>query len=166
MAPRPFLRVLLLSVLATVASVGTAHGQSAADARLAEIFSGLGPSAPLQVVTPSFFVEDAFVEDVGDRSVALSQNGTTVDVPFSDIRGVSTRDNHWLQGMVWGTAAGALVGGVSGLMYASFTCTTPEVCQENERKGTIRGAILLATAGGIGGFVIGRHSFYWRPVFP
>jgi hypothetical protein len=160
------LRVLLLVVVATAASTGAARGQTAADARLAEIFDGIGPSAPLQVVTPSFFVEDAFVEEVGDRSVALSQNGTTVDVPYVDIRGVSTRDNHWLQGTLWGTAAGALIGGVSGLMYASFTCSTPEVCQDNERKGTIRGAILLGAAGGIGGFVIGRHSFYWRPIFP
>ena len=166
MARRPLLLSLLFALISTVASTGPVRGQTAADARLADIFSGLGPSAPLQVVTPSFFVEDAFVEDVGDRSVALSQNGTTVDVPFADIRGVSTRDNHWLQGMLWGTAAGALIGGVSGLMYASFTCVTPEVCQENERKGTIRGAILLGAAGGIGGFVIGRHSFYWRPVFP
>lgn len=142
------------------------HGQTASDVRLSRIFADMGPTAPLQVVTPSFFVEDAFVDDVGDRSVALTQNGTTVDVPYADIRGVSTRDNHWLQGTLWGTAAGALIGGVSGLMYASFSCKTPEQCEENERKGTIRGAVLLGAVGGIGGFVIGRHSFYWRPVFP
>jgi hypothetical protein len=145
---------------------GSLVGQTASDLRLAEIFRGLSASDPLQVVTPSFFVEDAFLDGVDDGGVALTQNGSTVEIPFGDVRGVSVRDNHWLQGTLWGAGAGILVGGVVGLMYASFVCTTPEGCQENERKGTTRGAILLGTAGGIGGFVIGRHSLYWRPVFP
>ena len=166
MVRRLFLRRCALAIAAMCAASVPAAAQTASEARLSEIFPGIGPNAPLQVVTPSFFVENAYVEGVGDRSVALTQDGTTVDVPFSDIRGVSTRDNHWLQGTLWGAAAGALIGGVTGLMYASFTCSSQDVCEENERKGTVRGAILLGGTGAIAGFVIGRYSFYWRPVFP
>jgi hypothetical protein len=143
-----------------------AAAQSASDSRLLEIFSGLGPSDPVQVITPSFFVENAFVVAVGPEEVGLTQNGTTVDVDFADIRGVSVESNHWLQGTLWGTGAGILVGGVSGLMWASFTCTTPTGCVDDEKAGMINGAAILGSIGGFGGFMFGRHSIYWRPVFP
>ncbi len=153
-------------LLTLLLAAGPVAAQSTLDARLADIFSGLDSAVPVQVVTPSFFVEDAYVMSVGNRSVGLEQDGTSVDIPFPDIRGVSVRDTHWLQGSLWGVGVGALVGGVGGLLWASFRCTDLIDCQTEERNGMVQGAVLLGSVGAIGGFVIGRNSFYWRPVFP
>jgi len=158
------LSILLFSALAS-RSIPVA-AQPASNARLTEIFSGLGPGVPIQVVTPSFFVEEAFVTSVGVGEVELTQGGTSLDIGFGDIRGVSVQSTHWLQGTLWGLGAGILVGGVSGLMWASFTCTSPAGCVNAERDGMITGATILGGTGAVAGFLFGKRSFYWRPVFP
>jgi hypothetical protein len=136
------------------------------DRRLSEIFSGLGEDRAVRITTPSFFVEDAFVTSVGPDYVELAQAGTNVNVGFDDIRGVSVEKSHWLQGALWGAGAGIVIGGVAGLMVASFSCTTPETCNDLERRGMIRWATVFGIGGALGGFAIGRNSIYWSSVFP
>jgi hypothetical protein len=136
------------------------------DRRLAALFGGMGPTHPVRVATPTYFVEATGVAGVADDHVELAQDGERVDVDFIEIRNVAVRDSHWLQGALWGGGAGILVGGVAGLMIASFDCKNPAGCTDAERDGMITWAAVLGGAGLIGGFVIGRHSFYWQPIFP
>jgi hypothetical protein len=136
------------------------------DRRLVALFGGMGPSQPVRVATPTYFVEATGVTGVADDHVELAQDGSQVDVDFIEIRNVSVRDSHWLQGALWGGGAGVLVGGVVGLMVASFDCKNPAGCTNSERDGMITWGAVLGGAGLVGGFVIGRHSFYWQPIFP
>jgi hypothetical protein len=162
-------RWLVFTLLALASATGGAAAQdepmTASDRRLAALFAEVG-SNPVRVATPTFFVEADGVAAVGTDAVTLAQEGTEVAVDFRDIRNVAMRDSHWLQGMLWGAGAGVLVGGVTGIMLGSFTCRTPTSCSEDERSGMIAWAAALGSAGAIGGFVIGRHSFYWQPIFP
>ena len=163
---RSGLAIVLLFAGAVVGAEAQSVPMSAADQRLAEIFSGLGPDDPVRVGTPSFFVEDALVGSMGADYVELRQDGTTVDIGFLDIRSVSVQKSHWLQGTLWGAGAGILVGSVAGLMIASFDCTTPDGCGDAEREGVIRWGTVLGVGGALGGFLIGRRSLYWSTVFP
>ena len=160
--------VFALTVLAALAAPLAAQDgpMTATDRRLQALFGGIGAAQPVRVATPTTLFEAGGVAEVAADHVALSRNGSPVDVDFVDIRNVAVQDNHWLQGTLWGAGAGILVGGVAGLMISSFTCSTPAGCTEDERTGMITWASVLGGAGAIGGFVIGRHSFYWQPIFP
>lgn len=159
---------LLIGLLALpVGADAQAPGSvTAAETRLAALFSDFGPDVQIQIVTPAFFVEDASVESVGSGYVELRQGETTVPIDLMDIRAVSIRSNHQIQGAIWGGAAGVLVGGVAGMMVASFGCRTVSGCNQLERDGAIRWATVFGVGGAVGGFVIGRYSFHWQPVFP
>jgi hypothetical protein len=106
------------------------------------------------------------VGGLGDRTVTLRNEDLSIDVPLADIRGVAVRDSHWLQGMLWGGTTGAVLGSVVGVMIGSWGCSTPVDCEDDENRGAITWGFIGGAVGGLGGFVIGRHSFYWRPVFP
>ena len=134
--------------------------------RLHALFSELSPNRHVQVVTPGLLVEDGEVRALSTSVVELSQDGTPVSVDLDDIRAVSVRSGHSIQGMLWGLGAGLLVGSVSGLMVASFNCQTPVGCNSAEKEGAVRWGGVLGVLGGATGFMIGRHDVYWRPVFP
>jgi hypothetical protein len=51
-------------------------------------------------------------------------------------------------------------------MVGSFDCNTPLGCNDSERQGALRGAVVIGLAGAITGFLVGRADDYWKPVFP
>lgn len=164
-------RLVVLAFAAALLPPVSAEAQtggaiSTIDERLSVLFADFGPEIQLQIVTPVFFVEHAAVEAVGSGFVELRQGETTVPIDFADIRAVSVRSNHQIQGTIWGGAAGILLGSVAGMMVASFGCDTVNDCNALERRGAIRWATVFGVGGAVGGFVIGRHSFHWQPVFP
>jgi hypothetical protein len=134
--------------------------------RLHALFSQLSPNRHVQVVTPGLFVEDGEFLGLGTSVVELSQGGAPVSVELDEIRAVSLRSGHSIQGMLWGLGAGLLVGSVSGLMVGSFNCQTPAGCNSAEKEGAVRWGSVFGVIGGAAGFMIGRHNVYWRPVFP
>lgn len=134
--------------------------------RLRLLFSQLRVTDEVQIVTPLFFVERARFESIDAGVVNVSQGGTPVPLELVDIRAVSLRSNHQWQGAIWGFAAGVLVGSITGMMVGSFGCVTAEGCNDTEREGAIRWGSVLGVSGAAAGFMIGRHSIYWRPVFP
>jgi hypothetical protein len=163
--------VLVLS-LASLLCPMDAHAQTPTGSRpstherLVALFSELSPNQAVQIVTPQYLLENAYVEGLSQGIVALRQEGTRVSLDLTEVRSVSIRDNHWLQGTLWGGSLGALVGGLAGMMVSSFDCTTATSCNDAERAGAIRWATVFGVGGAVGGFVIGRYSFYWKPVFP
>lgn len=167
MSRLPVLALLMALALGpSVVAAQSAGGIATTEERLTALFADFGPDRQIRIVTPVFFVEDASVEAVGSGFVELRQGQTTVPIDFADIRAVSVRSNHQIQGAIWGGAAGVLVGGVAGMMVASFGCTTVNDCNTLERDGAIRWATVFGVGGAVGGFVIGRYSLHWQPVFP
>jgi hypothetical protein len=134
--------------------------------RLIQLFSTMKPRQPVQLVTPLYFVEDGRFESLGRSYVEVTENETTLPFDLADIRSVSVRSHHQIQGAIWGGAAGILIGGVTGMMVASFDCQTLAGCQQLEKDGAIRWATIFGAGGAIGGLVIGRFSVYWKPIFP
>ena len=159
------LGIALALVALALPGAGAAQ-QTEMDRRLEALFGSLSFDQPVRVATPSTFVEATGIRTVAGDHVELTHVGGSVDVGFADIRNVAVRDSHWLQGTLWGAGAGVLVGGVTGLLIGSFDCQTPTGCTDEERSGMVTWAAVLGGAGAIGGFVIGRHSFYWQPIFP
>ena len=157
---------IALALLAFLLPGAASAQQTDTDRRLAALFGSIAPDQPVRVATPSTFVEATGVLAVAVDHVELTHVGGSVDVGFADIRNVAVRDSHWLQGTLWGAGAGILIGGVTGLLIGSFDCQTPSGCTDEERSGMVTWAAIGGGAGAIGGFVIGRHSFYWQPIFP
>jgi hypothetical protein len=166
---RPAMFALSLAALLCPMDVGaqTPEGsRSSALERLTALFSDLPSTQAVQIVTPRFLLENAYVEGLSQGFVELTQDGTEVSLDLTEVRTVSVRDNHWLQGALWGGSVGALVGGLAGMMVSSFNCTTAASCNDAEQAGAVRWATVFGVGGAVGGFVIGRYSFYWKPVFP
>lgn len=166
------MRRLVLSAAALLAMAGTAapadtqEPSVSPEARLRMLFSSLGPSDEVQIVTPLHFVERAQYEGIDGSSITVRQDGAVVPLDFVDIRAVSVRSNHQWQGALWGLGTGLLVGSVTGMMVASFDCTSAQGCNTTEREGAIRWGSVFGAAGAVTGFVIGRTNVYWRPLFP
>ena len=170
-SPPPLLRAALAAAVALAVAVPAGlAGQTAAGAgsteRLTLALSAIAPDRPVRVTTATYQLEDALVGGLGDAAVTLRNDDLSVDIPFADIRAVAVRDSHWLQGMLWGGTTGAVLGSVVGVMVGSWGCSTPVGCQDDENAGAVTWGLIGGAVGGIGGFVIGRYSFYWRPVFP
>lgn len=134
--------------------------------RLVRLFSGLSPNDGVQIATQLFFIENGAFERVGHDSVRVTQYGTVVPVNLDEIIAVSVRSGHGLQGSLWGSGAGILIGTVVGSIVASFGCRTAEGCTSSERQGALRLGVFLGVVGASAGFVLGRRSRYWKPVFP
>jgi hypothetical protein len=133
---------------------------------LVRLFSGLSPNDGVQIVTQLLFIENGAFERVGHDSVRVTQYGVAVPVNLDEIVAVSIRSGHGLQGSLWGSGAGILIGTVVGSIVASFGCTTVELCKASERQGAIRLGVFLGVVCASAGFVIGRRARYWKPVFP
>lgn len=164
-------RTVLLALFVFSTTPGFLSGQARGgiltpQERLQALFAQVSPAEHVQVVTPLIFVEDAEFVAVGRSVVELNQAGTPVSVELADIRSVSVRAGHSLQGALWGAGSGVLVGAVSGMMAASFTCVTPEACSSAEKEGALRWGTLFGVVGAATGFVIGRYNVYWKPIFP
>lgn len=146
---------------------------SAQDARtmsrnevLEELFGGLSPNSGLRVVTIGGVVEEGRLQGVDPGGVAVLREGGTYSVGYQDVRSVQLEGGHGTQGAIWGAASGAVVGIFFGAMYASFNCQTASDCNYTEKEGAWRwGAFLGGVGGGIG-FLIGRRSVHWHPIFP
>jgi len=134
--------------------------------RLVAVLSGLSPSQEVQIVTPRYLIDDAIFVGLRPGYLDVTQDGTPVPLDLTEVRAVSVRANHALQGTLWGAAAGILIGGVTGMMVASFDCTTASSCNETEQAGAVRWATVFGVGGAVGGFVFGRYSVYWKPIFP
>jgi hypothetical protein len=163
----------LLALVGLLAAAPTAiHAQDAVvgepspGERLVLLFSGLSPNDGVQIVTQRFFIQNGAFERVGRDSVRVTQYGAVVPVNLDDIIAVSVRSGHGLQGSLWGSGAGILIGTVVGSIVASFGCTTADVCTSSERQGALRLGAFLGVVGASAGFVFGRRSRYWKPVFP
>lgn len=166
--PTAATRVLGTALLATAmiaASSETVAGQLPGP-RLVEIFSDMSPQRDVQIVTPLLFLEDARFSRLGDDFVEVTTAGTTIPVDLDQIRAVSLKNAHPVQGTLWGIGVGALVGGMSGLMISAFRCKPTQQCDEVERNGLVRWGTISAITGGVAGFVIGRYTLTWQPVFP
>ena len=85
---------------------------------------------------------------------------------LEEIRAVSVRSAHTVQGSLWGLGSGLLVGSVGGLLVGSFGCKSPTECVDSERDGAIWGAIIVGGLSTAAGFLLGRRDVYWKPVFP
>lgn len=167
---RPLRRTVFGVTLALIATAPvTAQDLTArpdAGARLVALFSGLSPERPVQIVTPLLFLQEAHFERLGADFVEVTQEGSTIPVDLSQIRAVSLKNGHPLQGTLWGVGVGALVGSMTGLMLTSFHCSPIEPCDEKERAGFFRWGMVGGLGGGLAGFVIGRYTLTWSPVFP
>lgn len=152
MAPRP-----------AVAQPGNAERE----ARLTALFSRMPVHRSVRITSSMVYIEHGSFRGVGEENVRVEQGGEVVPVPLSDIRSVEVAEQHPIEGMLWGLGAGLLVGSVSGLLVGSFYCDDPVgSCTDEEKKGALIGGSALGIAGGIGGFIIGKHRVSWQPVFP
>ena len=172
---KPLLPTLIrvLPILAIGALIGpvplTAQAPGTAPSspeRLRELFAQLSPRDDLQLTTPVLFIERATFESVSPRSVLVLADGQQTSVNLEEIRAVSVRSAHALQGSIWGLGAGLLVGSVGGLLVGSFGCVTQDECISGERDGAIWGAVVLGGLSAAGGFLLGRRDTYWKPIFP
>lgn len=161
-----FLSFSLLALAGAPAALGAQGAPVSTEERLRLLFSQLQVTDEVQIVTPLFFVERARFESIDSGVVTVSQAGTAVPLDLVDIRAVSLRANRQWQGALWGFSAGVLIGSITGMMVGSFGCVTASGCNDTEREGAIRWGSVLGVSGGAAGFMIGRHSVYWRPVFP
>lgn len=139
---------------------------SPSEERLRELFSQLSPHDDLQLTTPVLFIERGTIESVTPRSVLVRTDGQPQAVNLEEIRAVSVRSAHSLQGSLWGLGSGLLVGSVGGLLVGSFGCVTPSECTSSERDGAIWGAIIVGGLSTVTGYLLGRRDAYWKPVFP
>lgn len=136
------------------------------DARLTGIFADMSPGSSVRVTTPTLFIDEGSFRTLEADVVQIQYGESVVPVSLEDIRTVLVEARHPVKGALWGLGVGALVGSVTGLMVGGFGCTTPEGCASTEHEGAIRWGSVFGVAGAIGGFVIGRYSVYWKPVFP
>jgi len=136
------------------------------DEILTQLFGSLEPSTGVQLVTVGGVVEEGTLQGYGPEGVDLGQNGEVVPIGYGFVRSVSVQEGHGVQGALWGTATGALVGALFGMMYASFDCRSPSDCTYTEQQGALRGGILFGAVGGGAGFLLGRHQVHWHPIFP
>jgi hypothetical protein len=143
-----------------------AIGSQESQERLIALFSALSPDENVRIVTPVLFIDDGMFRGLRQEVVEVSMSGETFPVNLDDIRAISLRSGHGLKGAVWGVGAGLLVGSVGGMMVGSFDCNTPLGCNDSERQGALRGAVVIGLAGAITGFLVGRSDDYWKPVFP
>lgn len=134
--------------------------------RLIQIFSDLSANHPVQIVTPLVRIDAGSFERVGQDSVVVTLNGVVIPVPLDHIRTVAVQGDRRLQGTLWGLSVGAVAGGVFGLMIGAFNCTSPLGCEDSERDGALRWGTVVGVGGGGLGWVFGRRSIYWKPVFP
>ncbi len=133
---------------------------------LVELFSSVTPGSALRVATIGGIVEEGSFERAGRSGIDVLRAGATYSIDFEDVRTVSLRGSHGVQGALWGAAGGALVGGFFGAMYASFDCTTVAACNYTEKQGALRWGSFLGALGGGMGFFIGRRQVHWHPIFP
>lgn len=164
-------RVLpLLALLAIAGSPGVtaqaANEGTPSEERLRELFAQLSPRDDLQLTTPVLFIERATIESVTPRSVLVLTDGEPRTVNLEEIRAVSVRSAHTVQGSLWGLGSGLLVGSVGGLLVGSFGCKSPTECVNSERDGAIWGAVIVGGLSTVTGFLLGRRDVYWKPVFP
>lgn len=134
--------------------------------RLVRLFSDLPVGRRVQIVTPLVRIAAGAFERVSEDSVVVMQDGVVVPVPLDHIRTVAVQSDHRLQGSLWGLSVGAVVGSVFGLMLGAFDCTSPLGCESSERDGALRWGTVVGVVGGGVGWVFGRRSVYWKPVFP
>lgn len=136
--------------------------------RLTTLFSDLSPEEDVQIVTPSLFIEAGAYRGMGMDLVRVGVPGgnETVPVDFRDIRSVSIRRGHEIEGALWGLGSGLLVGGVTGLLVGGYACNTPQGCSDQERSGAVRYGIVFGLAGAAAGYLFGRLDRDWVPVFP
>ena len=136
--------------------------------RLMMLFGDLASVAPLQIITPGRILDDVKFVSLKESTVQLEElaTGALVNVDLSAIRGISAEQSHWLKATLWGTSGGILVGSVFGLMIGSFKCSDLEACLSDERAGAVRWGATLGLVGGGAGFVLGRKSRHWEPIFP
>jgi len=136
--------------------------------RLTMLFGDLARVAPLQIITPGRILDDVKFLSIQESTVQLEElaTGALVNVDLSAIRGISAEQSHWLKATLWGTSGGILVGSVFGLMIGSFKCSDLEACLSDERAGAVRWGATLGLVGGGAGFVLGRKSRHWEPIFP
>ena len=136
--------------------------------RLMMLFGDLASVAPLQIITPGRILDDVKFVSLQESTVQLEElaTGALVNVDLSAIRGISAEQSHWLKATLWGTSGGILIGSVFGLMIGSFKCSDLETCLSDERAGAIRWGATLGLVGGGAGFVLGRKSRHWEPIFP
>ena len=136
--------------------------------RLMILFGDLASVAPLQIITPGRILDDVKFVSLQESTVQLEEiaTGALVNVDLSAIRGIAAEQSHWLKATLWGTSGGILVGSVFGLMIGSFKCSDLETCLSDERAGAVRWGATLGLVGGGAGFVLGRKSRHWEPIFP
>ncbi len=136
--------------------------------RLTMLFGDLASAAPLQIITPGRILDDVNFVSLQESTVQLEEiaTGALVNVDLSAIRGIAAEQSHWLKATLWGTSGGILVGSIFGLMIGSFKCSDLEACLSDERAGAIRWGATLGLVGGGAGFVLGRRSRHWEPIFP
>jgi hypothetical protein len=134
--------------------------------RLTGVLSAIAPESLVRVTTAGYRLEAAAVAGFDARTVTLRQEDLSIDIPLADVRGVDVRSSHWLQGMLWGGLSGTALGSVLGVIVGSWGCLTPDECNDAENRGGVLGGVVGGTVGGLTGFMIGRHSLYWRPLFP
>jgi len=161
----PLLALLVVTAPFAVAAQSAGPG-SPSEQRLRELFAQFTPRDDLQLTTPVLFIERATIESVTPRSVLVLTDGEPQTVNLEEIRAVSVRSAHTVQGSLWGLGSGLLVGSVGGLLVGSFGCESPTECVDSERNGAIWGAIIVGGLSTAAGYLLGRRDVYWKPVFP
>ena len=167
--PPPSL-IAVISVLVTiVGGPAVAQAQSVEPSeRLTMLFGDLASVAPLQIITPGRILDDVKFVSLQESTVQLEEiaTGALVNLDLSAIRGIAAEQSRWLKATLWGTSGGILVGSVFGLMIGSFKCSDLESCLSDERAGAFRWGATLGLVGGGAGFLLGRRSRHWEPIFP
>ena len=169
--PLPSLMAAISVLVTIIGDPAMAQAQSQPvepSERLTMLFGDLASAAPLQIITPGRILDDVNFVSLQESTVQLEEiaTGALVNVDLSAIRGIAAEQSHWLKATLWGTSGGILVGSIFGLMIGSFKCSDLEACLSDERAGAIRWGATLGLVGGGAGFVLGRRSRHWEPIFP
>ncbi|HCO14488.1 MAG TPA: hypothetical protein DIT46_09895 [Gemmatimonadetes bacterium] len=169
--PLPSLMAAIWVLVTIIGDPAMAQAQSQPvepSERLTMLFGDLASAAPLQIITPGRILDDVNFVSLQESTVQLEEiaTGALVNVDLSAIRGIAAEQSHWLKATLWGTSGGILVGSIFGLMIGSFKCSDLEACLSDERAGAIRWGATLGLVGGGAGFVLGRRSRHWEPIFP
>ncbi len=174
MTPNPNCRVarvaLFVAALAFAVpgalSAQTSDGAISAEDRLNLLFSGLSVGQDVQIATSRVLLEESEFRSLGEGYVEVVAQGALTTVDLNEIRSLSVKSGHALQGALWGLGSGILVGGVVGGLVSSFDCKTPSGCTSSERRGAVLWGSIMGLSGATAGFVIGKHSVNWTPIFP
>ncbi|MBK91158.1 MAG: hypothetical protein CME27_01735 [Gemmatimonadetes bacterium] len=169
--PLPSLMAAISVLVTIIGDPAMAQAQSQPvepSERLTMLFGDLASAAPLQIITPGRILDDVNFVSLQESTVQLEEiaTGALVNVDLSAIRGIAAEQSHWLKATLWGTSGGILVGSIFGLMIGSFKCSDLEACLSDERAGAVRWGATLGLVGGGAGFVLGRRSRHWEPIFP